>query len=384
MSVDEEIKKILDEIDKTPSNKATQGHLGKLKAKLAKLEEEKDLRKKKRSGTSTISYAVKKAGDATAVLVGFPSVGKSTLINKLTNAMSKVAAYDFTTLDIIPGMLEYNGAKIQILDIPGIIEDASFGKGFGKKVLSVARNANLILLVVDAARKPRLQINILKKELHNIGVRFNQIKPDVIIETKPYGGVTINCAMKLTKISEDMIKAIMDEYNLHNADILIKSDITPEELIDAISANRIYLPLIIVANKVDTVANVEAVRKEINEDCVLGNARVPKSSLSADEVIFISADKEIGLEDLKKKMFENLGIIRINLKQPGKPADMKQPLIMKRGSTVIGVCEHIHKDLAKNFLAAHIWGKSVKFAGQQVGAKHVVFDGDIVEILMRK
>jgi len=367
MSVDDEIQKLLDEIDKTPSNKATQGHLGKLKAKLAKLQEEKDMRKKKRSGTSTISYAVKKTGDATAVLVGFPSVGKSTLINKITNADSKVAAYEFTTLDIIPGMLEYNGARIQILDIPGIIEDASFGKGFGKKVLSVARNANLILLVVDAARKPKLQIDILKKELHNIGVRFNQKKPDVLIETRPYGGIAINCALKLTKISEDMIKSIMGEYGLHNADILIKSDITPEELIDIITANRIYIPLIIVANKVDAVSDISEVKKTIGEDCV-----------------FISADKLIGLEELKRKMFENLGIIRINLKQPGKPADMKQPLIMRKESTVMDVCEHIHKDLAKNFLAAHIWGKSVKFAGQQVGAKHIVQDADIVEIMMKK
>ncbi|VVB61023.1 GTPase Obg [uncultured archaeon] len=367
MSVDDEIKKILEEIDKTPSNKATQGHLGKLKAKLAKLQEEKDLRKKKKSGVSAISYAVKKTGDATAVIVGFPSVGKSTLINKLTNAVSKVAAYDFTTLDIIPGMLEYGGAKIQILDIPGIIEDASIGKGFGKKVLSVARNANLILLVIDAARNPKVQLDILKKELHNIGVRFNQKKPDVIIETKPYGGIAINCAIKLTKISEDMVKAIMNEYGLHNADILIKSDITPEELIDIISANRIYLPLIIVANKVDSIADIAAVRKIIGEDCV-----------------FISADKQIGLEELKKKMFENLGIMRVYLKQPGKPADMKQPLIMRKDSTVLEVCEHIHKELVKNFLAAHVWGKSVKFGGQQVGAKHVVEDADIVEILMRK
>ena len=367
MSVDDEIQKLLDEIDKTPSNKATQGHLGKLKAKLAKLQEEKDLKKRKKSGTSTISYAVKKTGDATAVLVGFPSVGKSTLINKITNAESKVAAYEFTTLDIIPGMLEYNGAKIQILDIPGIIEDASFGKGFGKKVLSVARNANLILLVIDAARKPRLQIEILKKELHNIGIRMNQKRPDVLIETRPYGGIALNCMVKLTKISEDMIKAIMGEYNIHNADVLVKSDITPEELIDVLSHNRIYLPLIIVANKVDAVANLEQAKRDIREECV-----------------FISADKETGLEELKKRIYENLGIMHIYLKQPGKPADMKQPLIMKKESTVIDVCAHIHKELVKNFLAARIWGKSVKFGGQQVGAKHVVLDGDIVEIIMRK
>lgn len=367
MSVDDEIKKLLDEIDRTPSNKATQGHLGKLKAKLAKLMEEKDMKKRKKSGTSTVSYAVKKTGDATAVLVGFPSVGKSTLINRLTNAESKVAAYDFTTLDIIPGMLEYNGAKIQILDIPGIIEDASHGKGFGKKVLSVVRNAELILIVVDAARNPKQQIDILKKELYNIGVRLNKKKPDVLIEPKPYGGINISLGVKLTKISGDMIKAIMGEYGIHNADILIKSDITPEELIDVISANRVYLPGLIVANKIDAAGNIEDVKRQIGESCVL-----------------ISAGKGIGLLELKKKIFESLEIMRIYTKEPGKPADMKQPMIVRNGSTVMELCGRIHKDIAKNFLAARVWGKSVKFGGQQVGEKHVLFDEDVVEISVRK
>ena len=85
-------------------------------------------------------------------LLGFPSVGKSTLLNKLTGTFSEVASYEFTTLTCVPGIIYYQGAKIQLLDLPGIIEGAKDGKGRGRQVIAVGRTCDLICIVLDSAR----------------------------------------------------------------------------------------------------------------------------------------------------------------------------------------------------------------------------------------
>jgi hypothetical protein len=131
MGIPEKIKKIEEEMSRTQVNKATERHLGVLKARRARLQEELETISLRKSGGGRAGYTVRKDGDATIVLLGLPSVGKSTLLNHLTNSNSKVGAYDFTTLTVIPGMLHHNSARIQILDIPGIIRGASRGRGLG-------------------------------------------------------------------------------------------------------------------------------------------------------------------------------------------------------------------------------------------------------------
>lgn len=61
-------------------------------------------------------------------------MGKSTLLSTLTKTHSETAAYEFTTLTCIPGVIEYEGANIQLLDLPGIIEGAAHGKGKNPEV----------------------------------------------------------------------------------------------------------------------------------------------------------------------------------------------------------------------------------------------------------
>eukprot|EP00879_Flechtneria_rotunda_P033230 GHRR01036782.1.p2 GENE.GHRR01036782.1~~GHRR01036782.1.p2 ORF type:complete len:173 (+),score=42.17 GHRR01036782.1:1519-2037(+) len=152
MSVIQKIKEIEDEMARTQKNKATMGHLGMLKAKLAKLRRELLEPSKGGGGGGGDGFDVNKVGDARVGFVGFPSVGKSTLLTKLTGTFSEVAAYEFTTLTCVPGIVRYRGAKIQMLDLPGIIEGAKDGKGRGRQVISTARTCNLILIVLDCLK----------------------------------------------------------------------------------------------------------------------------------------------------------------------------------------------------------------------------------------
>ncbi len=98
---------------RTQKNKATAGHLGLLKARLAKLRREL-ITPKGGSGGPGEGFDVAKTGDARVGFVGFPSVGKSTLLTTLAGVYSEVAAYEFTTLTTVPGCIKYKGAKIQV------------------------------------------------------------------------------------------------------------------------------------------------------------------------------------------------------------------------------------------------------------------------------
>jgi small GTP-binding protein len=127
------------------------------------LNEQKDKAIKSKKEFSHEQWEVKKQGHYTYALVGLPSVGKSSLIKKLTNAQIEIASYEFTTIKPFSAIAKIHNAQIQLIDLPGIISGASQGKGFGKRVLGNARNADKILLIVDST-KPR-QINTIISEL---------------------------------------------------------------------------------------------------------------------------------------------------------------------------------------------------------------------------
>ena len=364
-NVEEKIRELEEEIRRTPYNKATQHHIGRLKAKLARLREEAERRSEARGGGR--GYGVRKSGDATVALVGFPSVGKSTLLNALTNAESEVGSYDFTTLDVIPGVLEYRGAKIQLLDVPGLIRGASRGRGRGREVLSVVRSADLVLLLIDVFNIE--QYRILVRELNDAGIRLDAAPPRVKITRKSQGGIKVNSTVPLKSITEGTIKAILSEYRVHNADVVLHEDLDEERFIDAIAGNRIYLPSLVVLNKIDLVS--EDYLREVA-------ARLGR------EFVAISAGRGIGIEELKERIFSRLDFIRIYMKPQRGEADLEEPLIMRRGTSVAEVCTKLHRDFIDRFRYAMVWGKSVRFPGQRVGLEHVLEDEDVLTIVVRK
>jgi uncharacterized protein len=192
---------------RTQKNKATEYHLGQLKAKLAKFRTQLQ-EPAKTGGTGGEGFEVQKYGDGRVALIGFPSVGKSTLLTELTGTKSEAAAYEFTTLTCIPGVIHYNDAKIQLLDLPGIIEGASEGKGRGRQVIAVCKSADLLLMVLDAG-KPHNHREILTRELESVGVRLNRKPPAITFQKKKTGGVRINSTVALTHLDEKMVARIL-------------------------------------------------------------------------------------------------------------------------------------------------------------------------------
>ena len=363
MGLPEKIRAIEEEMKRTQVHKHTEHHIGLLKAKLARLKAEQDVAQRSKS-VGGPSFEVKKGGDCTVVLIGLPSVGKSTILNRLTNAKSKVAGYAFTTLTVVPGLLEHEGAKIQILDLPGIISGASSGTGRGRRVLSVARNADLILLVLDVFQPD--QIITLKNELYEMGIRLNTRPPNVIIEKSSRGGLGITAACALTKLDESTIRGILYEYKIHHGNVIIREDISDDQLIDVVAENRRYIPAQAVLNKIDLVSTkyVQEARKRI-----------------ADDFIPISADQDLNIDKLKEAMYNRLNFIKIYLKPRNGQPDFNEPLIVTAGSTISDVCARIHRNFAGDAKYALVSGNSVRFSSQRVGMDHIVQDRDIVTII---
>jgi hypothetical protein len=358
------IKEFEEELARTKYNKHTQGHIGRVKAKIALLKQAEE--KRTSGGAHGYGYGLKKAGDATALMVGLPSVGKSTLLNAITNAQSKTAAYDFTTIDVVPGVLEYNGAHIQVLDLPGLISGASEGKGRGREVLSVARIADLVLITAKASNAEK-EIAVIKAELIDANFRVDTKPPQITVQPKSMGGINVGTAFPLKDMTPGTVKEILSEFKYHNADVVIKErGVTVDRLIDALSNNRVYVPSLVVINKID-----------LEEE-----KRIRELKKKFPEAVLISAEKGMGIEIMKKRIWEKLGLIRVYLKKAGKEPDMNQPVIMKTGSNILEAAGKIRGDWKKHLEYGRVWGPSARFPGQKLGPEHILMDMDVLEMHM--
>ncbi len=365
-TIDERIRDLEEEIRITPKNKSTEHHVGTLKAKLAKAKRKKLDVQLSKTGSS-YGFDVKKAGDGSVVLIGFPSTGKSTLISKITSKQSKVGEYAFTTTSAIPGIMFHKGTQIQIIDLPGIIEDASRGRGRGKEILAVARTADMILLLLDP-KKAELFYEKALDELGGVAIRPGKEKPNIRIRKKERGGIALSTLTKLTHMSEKTFSGILREYKIMNASVTVRSDPTMDELIDVLEGNRVYPRLMIVINKIDTIT--EKTKGKLKR-------KLPES-------ILISALTGENLKLLKEEIVKRLELIQIFLKKQREKTDYDEPLIVKYNSTIKDVCDKIHRKFKSQFRYAVVSGPSAKHRKQRVGLDHVVKEGDVITIIVKK
>ncbi len=287
-----------------PRHKGTDKLHADLRRKIAKISEEAE----RKYATSRASFYIRKEGAGQVVLIGPPNSGKSQLLAATTEALPDIADYPYTTKAPVIGMMKFENVQIQLVDTPPItIRDSRTWLN------NIARNADLIAVIVDLSSRPAEQVETVLQELEGMGI------------LPAANGVTE------TTIGRHQSK------------------------------------MLIVGNKNDL------------ENAGTGGRELVRKYGARFPVITISTIDGSSLEELKRGLFKALDIIRVHTKSPGIKADLSDPMIMKKGSTIKDAAESVHKDFRSKLKYALVWG-SGKFDGQRVSQDHVLQDNDIIEL----
>jgi ribosome-interacting GTPase 1 len=290
-----------------PKHKGTDHLKAELRAKIAKLQEEGDRQK---GGTRAQLFSVRKEGAAQAVLLGPPNAGKSSLLAALTSASPKIGDYPFTTQMPLPAMMPVDNVQVQLIDLPPLVRDETPGW-----LRSLARQADLLLLVVDLSIDPLDDLDLVLYEV---------------------------ARMRVEPIASGE-EGMTEEMLVRKRTLLL--------------ANKADAP--------DARDNLELLAMELGE-------RLP--------LLTVSAATGEGLEELKRRAYGALEIIRVYTKAPGKDPDRQHPFTLPVGSTVGDLAESIHKDILRQMKYALVWG-SGKFSGQRVSKEYELADEDVIEVV---
>jgi ribosome-interacting GTPase 1 len=139
--------------------------------------------------------------------------------------------------------------------------------------------------------------------------------------------------------------------------------------------NREYLPSMVTVNKADL----------IDRDYLpTVNEQLRDRGLDPEEVVFISAAENRGLDGLRERLWAELGLIRVYMDKPGRGVDYEEPLVLFEGATVGDACQKIGGEFDERFKFARVSGESAKHDEQQVGRSHELADEDVLRIVARK
>lgn len=230
----------------------------------------------------------------------------------------------------------------------------------------LASLTNALPLIADYPFSTRLPLPGMMK-FENIQIQIVDSPPlmDEFAETGIFNLIrnakALMIVLDLTEDCSTQIDLILEELNRRRIKILKKDEAPGKEI------GFFYKRAVFVGNKADL--------PEAQENCqkLLGQFS------HFYPTICISAKENYNLEELKKEIFLTLDLVRAYTKAPGKPADLDDPVILPKGSTVLDFAAQIHKDFIQKLKYARIWGKE-KYNGQMVQRDYVLMDGDVIEL----
>ena len=362
------IKLMQEFLSLVPKHKGTDKMVVHVKRQISQLKEEIERKKKAAKRGRAPSYFVEKAGAAQAVILGPTNVGRSSLLRALTNAAPDVASYPFSTRTPVPGMLHFEDIQFQIVEAPPIVEGASEGRADGFQVLSHARNADGIIIMVDLTDDPVGQFLMVADELEKSRILTAEARGEAEIQRRGYGSeIQFIWEGELEGCTTEEVIGLLREYKIRSALVRIRGKVTLDLVEDAIFGNAVYRPTIVVANKTD----VEWAR---------GSLELLKETAKPLEVVPVSTLETPRLAELiGAKLYSLLHITRVYTKEPGREPS-QTPIIAQGELTVGELAKMIHSDFYKRFKYARLWGDGAKFPGERVGLERSLIDGDTVEL----
>jgi ribosome-interacting GTPase 1 len=362
----ERIIALQDFLSSVPKHKGTEKLISHVKHQIATLRREIEERERQRKSIiSKSEYSIKKEGAAQVVLIGMTKSGKSSLLKILTKAKVEISDYPFATKKPAVGMLPYEDISFQLVEVPPIIDEGEIIGG--AQALSLIRNSDGILMVLNGEDDIFKQFEIIKKTLERAGILIHKPNGYVQIE-KRRAGVGIQVIGKVLNATFEDIKKLLLSYKISSAVVRCFGEVTIDDVENAIFENTIYKPSIIIINKIDNAkVFIEDIKKVITD--------IP--------IIYTSCKNLTGIDSIGETIFKTLEIIRVYTKKPLEKEPFKKPFIGRKGITILDLAKSIHSEFYKKFLYARIWGPSAKYPGEKVGLSHILEDGDIVEIHTR-
>lgn len=277
-NIDNKIFFLEEMIQKAPKHKGSENLLKELRTRLKKLKEKAEKASKKSRGQK----GIRKEGFQCA-LIGLPNSGKSSLLEKLTNARPKISPHQFSTTKPEIGTLNYQGIKAQIVDLPAIGNE-NFNQ-------SITNTADCLLIVITSLEDLQKIIPYTKKAAGKQIIIFN------------------------------------------------KSDnSSPNEIMKIFSSLK---------------------SKKLN-------------------AVIVSAKTSDNIDLLKQKIIQEMNVIRVYTKEPGK-LPSKEPIVLPENSTVKDAAEEIKKSFSSQIKFTILTGPSSKFPNQRVGLSHKLKDKDVIE-----
>jgi ribosome-interacting GTPase 1 len=261
------------------------------------------------------TYRFPRQGAGQAIILGGPNAGKSRVLKELTNAHPEVAPFPFTTREPMPGMMPWEDVAVQLIDTPPITDSL-----FEAYIPNLVRATDLVLLAFDGSSDdaPEHTAEVLRQ--------LDQRKTHLARETG----------------------FVEDDFS------------------------RVRVKTLLVVTRADDSGAKD--RLEFFHEMVPGENGQPRF-----EELLIELDRPESVTELRNRIFQALGVIRVYTKAPGKPADYSSPFTIPTGGTIEDLAGRVHNDLVDKVKSAKLWSYGQKDM-QTIGRDAVLHDRDLVEL----